>query len=55
MLEKYLEFRFRTNNIKRYYEAYFKEWIEGLTEDQLFYFEKEMMNLIKLGKYDPDK
>ena len=52
MLEKYLEFRFRTNNIKRYYETYFKEWI---TKDQLFYFKKEMINLIRLGKYDPDR
>jgi hypothetical protein len=55
MLEKYLEFRFRTNNIKRYYERYFKEWVKGLTHNQLIYFEKEMFNLIKKGIYDPEK
>lgn len=55
MLEKYLEFRFRTNNIKRYFENYFKEWVKGLTNEQLIYFEREMMNLIKKGIYDPGR
>lgn len=55
MLKKYLEFRFRTNNTKAYYAKYFKEWIEGLTDNQLIYFEREMFNLIKNGKYDPEK
>lgn len=54
MLEKYLEFRFRTNNIKRYFENYYKVWVENLTEEQLLYFEREMNNLIKNGKYDPE-
>ena len=55
MLEKYLEFRFRTNNIKRYYENYYKEWVSALTNEQLAYFEREMNNLIKKGLYDPEK
>lgn len=55
MLEKYLEFRFRTNNIKRYYEKYYKEWAKGLTDEQLAYFEREMYNLIKKGVYDPER
>ena len=47
MLYKYLEFRFNTNNIKRYRDAgYFKEWVSNLTEDQLRYFEIEMNHLI---------
>ena len=54
MLERYLEFRFRTNNIRKYYEKYYNEWVKGLTHEQLIYFEKEMNNLIKNGKYDPE-
>ena len=54
MLRKYLEFRFIHFNVKRYYE-YVNEWIDGLTKDQLLYFEKEMYNLISLGIYDPER
>lgn len=54
MLRKYLEFRFINFNIKRYWN-YVNEWIDGLTEEQLQYFQKEMYNLIKLGIYDPEK
>lgn len=54
MLEKYLEFRFKTNNIRKY-EKYYNEWLENVTEIQLQYFEKEMYNLIKQGKYDPER
>jgi hypothetical protein len=54
MLEKYLNFRFIHNNVKRYWK-YVNEWIEGLNESQLAYFEKEMFNLIKEGTYDPER
>ena len=54
MLEKYLEFRFKTNNIRKY-EKYYNEWLENVTDIQLQYFEKEMYNLIKQGKYDPER
>ena len=52
MLEKYLKFRFITNNVKHYH-GYFDEWVSGLTETQINYFEREMENLINNGKYDP--
>ena len=54
MLQKYLEFRFK-NGLKRAYQAYFEEWISGVTKEQLVYFEREMNNLIKLGVYDPER
>ena len=54
MLKKYLEFRFTHFNRKPYWH-YMNEWIKGLTDDQLKYFEKEMYNLIKLGIYDPER
>jgi len=54
MLKKYLEFRFTHFNINRY-RHYMNEWIKGLTDDQLKYFEKEMYNLIEKGIYDPEK
>jgi hypothetical protein len=54
MLEKYLEFRFK-NGLKQAYQKYFDEWLSGVTEEQLNYFEREMYNLIKLGIYDPER
>lgn len=54
MLDKYLEFRFK-NGLKKVYQKYFDEWLSGVTEEQLNYFEREMNNLIKLGIYDPER
>ena len=54
MLEKYLRFRFYTNNRKQYHH-YYDEWVSVLTKNQLEYFENEMFKLIKLGIYDPEK
>ena len=54
MLHKYLVFRFINFNNKRYHH-YVNDWIDGLTEEQLKYFEKEMYNLIKKGIYDPER
>jgi hypothetical protein len=54
MLKKYLEYRFKTG-LKRAYQSYFDEWIEGVTSEQLNYFEREMNNLIKQGVYDPER
>ncbi len=42
----YLELRFYKENHARYHK-YFKEWIENVNTNQLFYFQKEMNNLIK--------
>lgn len=52
MLEKYLVFRFKSNN-RNAYHHYCNEWIENLLPEQLMYFEKEMYNLINKGLYDP--
>ena len=54
MLEKYLRFRFYTNNRKPYHH-YFDEWVSDLTKNQIDYFLREMENLIKDGKYDPER
>ena len=54
MLEKYLLFRFKTNNHNRYHR-YYEEWLSGVTKEQLEYFEKEMYKLIEDGKYDPER
>ena len=54
MLGKYLNFRFIHNNVKRYWK-YVNEWIDGLNESQLVYFEKEIHNLIKEGTYGPER
>lgn len=54
MLEKYLEFRFK-KGLKQAYQIYFDEWLSGVTEEQLNYFEREMYNLIKIGAYDPER
>lgn len=52
ILRKYLEWRFITNNVKKYWQ-YCNEWIEHLHNDQLLYFKEEMMRLTKKGVYKP--
>lgn len=46
----YLEWRFRVNNAGKY-QRYREEWIEGITSEQLSYFEKEMHHMIENGLY----
>lgn len=54
MIEKYLEFRFKKSTPTKYHK-YFKEWLSGVTEEQIIYFEREMFNLMKSGTYDPGR
>lgn len=54
MLERYLLFRFKANN-RNAYHRYYDEWLSGVTDEQLEYFEREMYNLISQGKYDPER
>jgi hypothetical protein len=54
MLDKYLKYRFKINNHPKY-QKYFDEWLNGVTEEQLNYYEREMYNLIKIGIYDPER
>ena len=54
MLEKYLKYRFLSNNTNKY-KQYCNEWINSLLPEQLLYFEREMYNLIGNGKYDPSR
>jgi len=49
-LRRYLEWRFRVNN-RNQYQHYMKEWISGLVDSQLFYFEREMQHMIDNGQY----
>ena len=45
-LYTYLELRFyKENHIK--YHMYFNEWISNVSDNQIYYFNKEMNNLIK--------
>ena len=41
----YLEKRFYTENHPKYHK-YFKEWISNINSNQIYYFTKEMNNLI---------
>ena len=45
-LYTYLELRFYKENHSKYHK-YFKEWISNINNNQIFYFTKEMNNLIK--------
>lgn len=36
----YLDKEFRFNNLKKYYDKYFKLWIDNLTEEQIIGFAK---------------
>lgn len=45
-LYTYLELRFYEENHSKYHK-YFKEWISNINNNQIFYFTKEMNNLIK--------
>ena len=49
-LRTYLEWRYRVNTPGKY-QQYRDEWIDNLVPSQLFYFEREMDNLIKNGTY----
>jgi len=49
-LRKYLKFRFLMHCFNKY-RHYVDEWIDNVTPEQCMYFEKEMNNLIKNGKY----
>ena len=40
----YLEKRWRFSNHKKYHK-YFKEWIENITENQIYYFTKDMLKV----------
>lgn len=45
----YLRERFYKNNHAKY-RKYFDEWINNVTESQLYYFEIERMNIINNAK-----
>lgn len=49
-LKNYLEWRFRHNNIPKYYK-YCNNWIENIPKSQLWYYEIEMYHLINNGIY----
>ena len=50
-MEKYLKWRFNVNNHPKY-RKYLEEWISGVTESQMAYFEEERKRLIKMGLYN---
>ena len=45
ILNEYLLIRFNKSNHPKY-RKYATEWISNLTEDQLFYFKKEMFKVL---------
>lgn len=49
-LKNYLEWRFRNNNIPKYYK-YYNEWINNIPKSSLWYYEIEMFHLINNGIY----
>ena len=49
-MEKYLIWRFLTNNRKKYHH-YCMSWIENLTEEQKQYFAEEKRRLTLKGIY----
>ena len=49
ILYNYLRERFYKNNHDKY-RKYFDEWINGITEIQMDYFEKERLNILHNSK-----
>ena len=50
-LKKYLEWRFRMSNHRKYHNLC-HQWLSKITAEQLAYFEKEMVKMIDCGKYN---
>ncbi len=45
-LHTYLEQRWRLSNQKKYYK-YFTLWVKNLTDNQIYYFRKDMIKSFK--------
>ena len=41
-LRKYLEKEWKYNNHKKY-QKYFTEWVKNITQNQIYYFRKQML------------
>ena len=49
-LYEYLEKEWRISNHKKY-QKYFKVWVKNITDDQIFYFTKDMNKRLNIGGF----
>ena len=54
-MEKYLIWRFMSDSyVRNKYGKYCLEWVKGVTDEQIAYFEKEKERLTLMGIYKND-